>query len=95
MLEVPSTAVHYSGATATVLMDRSTKVVSIPVTTGVTTGGFTQITGGISVGQQVLVAGAATPRASGSGAVGRGGGGFGGGGFGGGGLGGGRGGAGG
>ena len=82
VLEVPAAAVHYSGATATVLMNRSNKIVTVPVTTGVTTGGFTQITGGVTAGQQVLVTGTATPRTGGSGAASRGGGGLGGGGLG-------------
>ncbi len=90
VLEVPTAAIRFTGGRPTVLEDKAGKAVAVPVTVGVSSGGYTQITGGISDGQQVLIAISATPRPSGSaGRTGRNGGGFGGGGFGGGGFGGG------
>ncbi|HKT01188.1 MAG TPA: biotin/lipoyl-binding protein [Rugosimonospora sp.] len=98
VLELPTAAIRYSNGKATVLEDKAGKAVPVPVTVGISSGGYTQITGGISDGQQVLVLITRTPSATTSGAAGnrgtggngfRGGGGFGGGGFGGGGLGGG------
>jgi macrolide-specific efflux system membrane fusion protein len=84
VLEVPTAAIRYSGGKASVLEDRSGKAVPVGVTVGTSAGGYTQITGGIPAGQQVLEAVTTTPRPTTSGAA-RGGGGFGGGGFGGGG----------
>ena len=91
VLEVPANAIHYTGGHATVLISQGGKQVSHPVTVGLTSGGFTQITSGLAAGQQVLVLTTPTTRGSGGASQNgnRGGGGLGGGGFGGGGLGGG------
>jgi membrane fusion protein, macrolide-specific efflux system len=89
VLEVPAAAIHYSAGKATVLQSRSGKTVSVPVGAGLTSGGVTQITSGLSAGQQVLVAQSTSPSAGAGGSTRSGtgtGGGFGGGsGFGGGG----------
>jgi multidrug efflux pump subunit AcrA (membrane-fusion protein) len=91
VLEVPASAVHYANGAATVLLAQGSKQVSHPVTVGLTSGGLTQITAGLTAGQQVLVPSTPTTRGSGGASQGgnRGGGGLGGGGFGGGGFGGG------
>jgi membrane fusion protein, macrolide-specific efflux system len=102
VLEVPTAAIGYSGGKASVQELRNGKLVSVPVTVGMSSGGYTQITGGLSNGDNVLVKVNTAARPGASSGTGRrgtggglGGGGFGGGGFGGGGFGGGGGGGGG
>lgn len=56
VVEVPTAAVRYTGGKASVLRRQGTSTVSVPVTVGVTSGGFTQITAGLSDGQTVLIA---------------------------------------
>jgi multidrug efflux pump subunit AcrA (membrane-fusion protein) len=92
---VPTTAIHYTSAGAVVYEMANGHQVAHPVTVGMTSGGETQITSGLSVGDEVVVTvprtGGATTGGttrSGTGTRGTGtggfGGGFGGGGFGGG-----------
>jgi hypothetical protein len=64
VVKVPAAAVHYVGGKASVLVSRAGKTVSIPVTVGLTAGGSTQITAGLSDGQQVLVPATTTPQTS-------------------------------
>jgi len=99
---VPTTAVHYSGNDTTVTLDSGGQKVTRTVTIGAASGGDTQVTSGLSVGDKVYVTevtfhgglGSSTGRSGlfgGTGSGGFGGGGFsrsGGGGFGGGGFGG-------
>src|SRR5215470_492319 len=56
VLEVPAAAVHYDSGKASVLRSQDGKIVSVPVTVGPTAAGFTQITAGLTAGQQVLIA---------------------------------------
>jgi multidrug efflux pump subunit AcrA (membrane-fusion protein) len=83
---VPTTAIHYSGSAITVTLDNGGTKVTQPVTIGDASGGNTQVTSGLKVGQKVYVTevsfhgGLGT--AGGAGLFGGGGGGFtGGGGF--------------
>ncbi len=84
---VPSSAITYSGGGTTVSLDSSGRKVSQPVTLGISSGGQTQITSGLSVGDRIEVTqisfrGRLPSGTSGSGLFrgGGGGGGFGGGG---------------
>ena len=92
---VPTTALHFTSSGAVVYELVNGKQVAHAVTTGMTSGGQTQITSGLSVGTEVVVpvtrTGGTTGGTTGNGGRGGGfgGGGFGGGGFGGGGFGGG------
>jgi multidrug efflux pump subunit AcrA (membrane-fusion protein) len=104
---VPTAAIHYENGNAVVYQMSGGKQVSKPVTIGMTSGGQTQITQGLSDGDQVVVpsrntgstrtgtGGTTGTNGRGGAGGGFGGGGFGGGGFGGGGFGGGGGGGGG
>jgi hypothetical protein len=89
-IEVPTTAIVSAGSRSFVrTLDAKNTEALTPVQTGVSDATYTQIVGGLSVGQRIVVpttSGSATTSASGTGARG---GGFGGGGFPGGGLGGG------
>jgi membrane fusion protein, macrolide-specific efflux system len=90
VLAVPSAAVHYSGGKTTVEVMSGQQRVSKPVTTGMTSGGMTEIVEGLSEEDQVVVAapagGGTGTRPSGGngpgGGTGRTGGGIGGGGIG-------------
>ena len=96
VLVVPTTAVHAVGTGSFVDMLKNGKEVVQPVTTGASSGEYTQIKSGLKSGQEVVIASLSRSISSGTtgtGATGRGFGGFGGGGFGGGGFGGGGGGA--
>jgi multidrug efflux pump subunit AcrA (membrane-fusion protein) len=98
VLTVPTSAVHNVGSRSFVNVLQGGKQVTRTVTTGATDAARTQITSGLSSGDQVVLANLNASVPSGSstrpgGAGGFGGGGFGGGGFGGGGFGGGGGGA--
>ena len=89
---VPTTAIQYSGNGTTVTLDSNGSKVTRTVTIGAASGGNTQVTGGLSVGDKIYVTKITFHGATGagrSGLFGRTGGGFGGGGFGGGGGGGG------
>jgi macrolide-specific efflux system membrane fusion protein len=59
VLAVPSAAVHYAGGKATVEVMSGQERVSKPVTTGMASGGLTEIVNGLSEGDQVVLAGAA------------------------------------
>jgi macrolide-specific efflux system membrane fusion protein len=83
---VPRGAVHQDGGRSVVYEMAGGKQVAHPVTVGLSTGGQTQITDGLTPGTRIVLP--AAPAGTGSGGAGRGGG-FGGGGFGGGGFGGG------
>ncbi|MFD2421549.1 efflux RND transporter periplasmic adaptor subunit [Amycolatopsis pigmentata] len=56
VLAVPSAAVHYTGGKTTVEVMSGQQQVSKPVTTGMTSGGMTEIVDGLSEGDQVVVA---------------------------------------
>jgi multidrug efflux pump subunit AcrA (membrane-fusion protein) len=84
---VPSSAISYSGGGTTVSLDSNGRKVSQPVTLGISSGGQTQITSGLSAGDRIYVTqvsfrGALPSGSGGSGTfrLGGGGGGFGGGG---------------
>jgi membrane fusion protein, macrolide-specific efflux system len=82
---VPSGAITYSGGGTTVSLDANGQRVEQPVTTGISSGGQTQITSGLSAGDRIYVTQISFrgPLSSGSGGTGifrGGGGGFGGGG---------------
>ncbi len=92
VIVVPTAAITYSGGTTSVVLDEKGQHVTQDVTIGAASGGQTQITGGLSVGQRIVVTevsfrGLAGAGSGTSGVFGRtgAGGGFGGGGFGGGG----------
>lgn len=91
VLTVPSAAVHYTGGKTTVEVMDGQQQVSKPVTTGMTSGGMTEIVNGLSEGDQVVIAapagGGTGTRTSRTSAPGGGNGRNGGGGFGGGGVG--------
>jgi macrolide-specific efflux system membrane fusion protein len=92
VLVVPTTAVHTVGTGSFVYLLKNGKEVPQPVTTGATSGTYTQIKSGLHAGQEVVIASLSSrisSGTSGTGATGRGFGGLGGGGFGGGGFGGG------
>jgi RND family efflux transporter MFP subunit len=96
VLAVRSSAIQGRRGQYTVQVIQGGKPVSRPVQVGLTTAAYTEITGGLNEGDEVVVGvitqgGAASPSARGGGGGGFGGGGFGGGGFGGGGFGGNRG----
>jgi membrane fusion protein, macrolide-specific efflux system len=82
---VPTAALHYTSSGVEVYEMVNGRQVAVPVTTGMASGGETQITSGLSVGTKVVVAGLRAGGAGGTtGGTGRGTrGGFGGGGFGG------------
>lgn len=84
VLELPSAAVHVAGRVSTVLTGSPANPVSTKVTTGVSSGGMTQITGGLTNGEKVLIE-RSTGAGGTTGSTRRGGFGFGGGGLGGGG----------
>jgi membrane fusion protein, macrolide-specific efflux system len=52
---VPTTAIHYSGSAITVTLDNGGAKVTQPVTIGAASGGNTQVTSGLKVGQKVYV----------------------------------------
>jgi macrolide-specific efflux system membrane fusion protein len=56
VLLVPTLAVSRAGGAPTVLVQEGTRQVRTTITTGVSSGGQTQVTGGLTEGQQVLVA---------------------------------------
>lgn len=56
VLAVPSAALHYTGGKTTVEVMSGQQQVSKPVTTGMTSGGMTEIVEGLSEGDQVVVA---------------------------------------
>lgn len=90
VLTVPTTAIHYAGSTTTVTVMNNGHQESRPVTVGLSSGGVSQITQGLTEGQQVVItipqrtsggtgAGTGSGRGTGSGGFGGYGGGFGGG----------------
>jgi multidrug efflux pump subunit AcrA (membrane-fusion protein) len=73
VIVVPTNAITYSGNTQTVSLDSSGNKVTRAVGIGVASGGETQVTSGLSVGDKIYVTqvtfrGAARPGAGGSGA---------------------------
>jgi multidrug efflux pump subunit AcrA (membrane-fusion protein) len=56
VVEVPALAVTSSGTNATVTVRTEAGDTTRPVTTGLTSGGMVQITGGLQAGEQVVVA---------------------------------------
>jgi multidrug efflux pump subunit AcrA (membrane-fusion protein) len=56
VLLVPTLAISRAGGGSTVLVQDGTKQVRTTITTGASSGGQTQVTGGLTEGQQVLVA---------------------------------------
>jgi hypothetical protein len=56
VLLVPTLAISRAGGGTTVLVQNGTKQVRTTITTGASSGGETQVTGGLTEGQQVLVA---------------------------------------
>lgn len=68
VLTVPAAAVHYTGGKAAVDVMNGNQQVSRPITTGMTSGGLTEVLNGLSEGDQVMVdipAGARTPTGNG------------------------------
>ena len=70
VLVVPTTAVHTVGTGSFVDMLKNGKEVAQPVTTGATSGEYTQIKSGLKSGQEVVIASLSRSTTSGSGTTG-------------------------